>query len=72
MLAVFDTVMSGSKVVVSNVSPLAAHVQRLMGMADKVVVIKLTSNHGSVHELTEEIFGAMKTCWQPFEGDLRM
>lgn len=70
--AVFDTVMSGSKVVVSNVSHLAAHVQRFVGMADRVVVIELTSNHGSVHDIPGEILEAMKLAWEPFEGAIRM
>ncbi len=70
--AVSDSLLSGARVVVSNVSHLAYHVERFVELAERVVVIELTGNHGSVHDVPADRLEAMKLSWEPFPGAIHL
>ena len=70
--SVSDSLLSGARVVVSNVSHLAYHVERFVELAERVVVIELTSNYGGVHAVPADRLEAMKLSWEPFPGAIHL
>lgn len=68
--AVRDALVTGQKVVVSNVSHRRHDVQRFVELADTAVVIKLTSQYGSVHQVPEEKLRKMQDAWEDYPGEI--
>lgn len=70
--SVSDSLLSGKRVVVSNVSHLAYHVERFVELAERVVVIEITRNYGSVHAVPADKSEAMKLSWEHFPGAIKL
>lgn len=68
-----DSIQTGADVVVSNTFTQLWELQPYLDMAKKydtvVVVYKMTSQYGNVHNVPSEVVEKMATRWEDFEGE---
>lgn len=62
---------SNVNVVVSNTFTTLKEIEPYLGMTwDKLVVVRMTADYGSVHDVPQEVIEKMKKRFQPYEGEL--
>ncbi len=67
-----DAVLSGKRVVVSNVFTKVAHMGDFLKLHDAVTVIECRGDFGSTHEVPDDVLGRMRACWEPFSGAIQI
>lgn len=67
-----DALMTGKKVVVSNVFTKVAHMSDFLKLHDAVTVIECQGNFGSAHDVPVEVLGRMRAGWEPFAGAIQI
>ncbi len=62
----------GRKVVVSNCFTHIRHMNAFLTLGYPVIVIEMTTEYGSIHNVPQELIEKMRLNFEPYEGAIRI